>query len=246
MRPRLRALLVLLLPLLLATWPGLAAAQPEAQAVDPHTPGAHAHEEQAEDQDSHRPHHGFEDAERWAERFEDEARAEWQKPEVVLEALALEPDHVVADIGSATGYFPVRIAPRVPKGRVWGVDIEPDMVRYLNERARREKLANLFSILGTPDDPLLPEPVDRILLVNTYHHVQGRSAYFSGVAGSLPPDGRLVIVDYEMGDLPKGPPDSMKIPPDEVRAEMEAAGWKLDKELHDALPYQYILVFRLP
>jgi cyclopropane fatty-acyl-phospholipid synthase-like methyltransferase len=120
------------------------------------------------------------------------------------------------------------------------------MVRYLNERARREGHANLFSILGTPDDPLLPEPVDRVLMVNTYHHVQGREAYFGGVAGSLPPGGRLVIVDFEMGELPKGPPDAMKIPPDQVREEMREAGWELVEEIHDALPYQYILVFRLP
>lgn len=203
----------------------------------PHPEGAHGHA-------GHAPHHGFEDAERWAERFEDPARDAWQKPAVVLEALALEPGHVVADIGSATGYFPVRIAPRVPRGRVWGVDVEPDMVRFLNERARREGHANLFGILGTPGDALLPEPVDRVLLIDTYHHVADRTAYFAGLARSLAPGARVVVVDFEKGDFPVGPPDAMKLAPERVRRELEAAGYALETEIRDALPYQYVLVFR--
>lgn len=193
----------------------------------------------------HAPGHRFADADAWAERFEDPERAAWQKPAVVLEALALEPDHVVADIGSATGYFPVRIAPRVPRGRVWGVDVEPAMVRYLNRRARREGHANLFSILGTPRSPLLPEPVDRVLLVDTYHHVSDRTAYFAGLAPVLAPGARLVVVDFEKGDLPVGPSDAMKIAPEQVRRELEAAGYALEEDLRGALPYQYVLVFRL-
>lgn len=189
-------------------------------------------------------HPTFEDAERWAAAFEDPARAEWQKPRLVLEALALRPDHVVADIGSATGYFPVRIAPEVPRGRVWGVDIEPSMVRYLNDRARRERLDNLFSILGTPQDPLLPEPVDRVLMVDTYHHIGDRTAWFANLADSLAPDARVVVVDFEMGDLPVGPPDAMKIPAEQVQREVEAAGYVLERTIRDALPYQYVLVFR--
>jgi len=205
----------------------------------PHRGGAHG-------ETGHDPHHGFADAERWAERFEDPARDAWQRPAVVLEALALEPDHVVADIGSATGYFPVRIAPRVPRGRVWGVDVEPAMVRHLNARARREGHGNLFSILGTPRSPLLPEPVDRVLLVDTYHHVADRTAYFADLAASLAPGARVVVVDFEKGDLPVGPPDAMKIAPERVRRELEAAGYALEETIRGALPYQYVLVFRAP
>jgi len=244
-----------LVAILVAALVSLAAVPPPSRAAEPHSSphakgaphdepaDAPGHGEHGEGSHAHTPHHGFEDAERWAERFDDEERAAWQKPEVVLDALALEPDHVVADIGSATGYFATRIAPRVTKGRVWGVDVEPDMVRYLNERARREGHANLFSILGAPEDPLLPEPVDRVLLVNTYHHVHERTAYFRRLSEGLTTGGRLVIVDYEMGDLPQGPPDTMKIPPAQVRHELEEAGWALERALHGALPYQYVLVF---
>ena len=108
-------------------------------------------------------------------RFEDPSRDTWQKPDVVIDALNLEPSSLVADIGAATGYFPVRIARRLPEGRVWGIDVEPDMVRYLNARARKEGLSHLFSVLATENDPLLPEPVDVVLVVNTYHHISERS-----------------------------------------------------------------------
>ncbi len=190
-------------------------------------------------------HHAFDEPERWAESFEDPARDAWQKPELVLEALDLRADHVVADIGSATGYFPVRIAPKLPDGRVWAVDIEPSMVRYLNARARREGLDNLTSILGTPQDPLLPQPVDRVLMVNTYHHVSDRTSYFEAVAEYLAPSARVVVVDFEMGERPVGPPDSMKIPPEQVQRELAAAGYRLDEATRGRLPHQYVLVFRL-
>lgn len=88
----------------------------------------------------HTHRHAFSDAERWARIFEDPARDAWQKPDEVVQALRLAPDAVVADIGAGTGYFAARLARAVPNGRVFAVDIEPDMVRYLTERARREKL----------------------------------------------------------------------------------------------------------
>src|SRR6266571_1348886 len=108
----------------------------------------------AQTPDTHR--HRFGDAEKWAKVFDDPERDAWQKPHEVIEALALAPDAVVADIGSGTGYFAARLARFVPKGRVYGVDTEPGMVKYLAERARREGLANLVSIAGRPADARLP------------------------------------------------------------------------------------------
>lgn len=209
-------------------------AEPSAASAedDAHRPGPH-----------HHGHHRFQDAERWAEHFESDERDQWQRPEVVVERLEVAEDAVVADIGSATGYFPVRLAHAASAGRVWGVDIEPSMVRYLNERARGEGLDNLFSVLGTAEDPLLPEPVDLVLLVNTYHHIGDREAYFRRLRDDLRPGGRVAIVDYQMGDLPVGPADEMKLSPEQMRAELEAAGYRLVSEDSEALPYQYILIF---
>jgi len=193
-------------------------------------------------QHGHQPmHHHFSDAERWAQVFDDPARAEWQKPKQVVAALALAPDARVADIGSGTGYFSVRLARAVPQGKVFGADLEPDMVKYLNARAAKENLSNLTSILAAPEDPKLPEPVDLVLLVDTYHHIGARPDYFARLRDRLRPDGRVAIIDFKL-DSPTGPPRGGRIAPQEVEKEMRRAGYRR-VAAHDFLPYQYFLVF---
>lgn len=186
--------------------------------------------------------HRFRDAEKWAQIFDDPARDEWQRPQEVIRALALAPDATVADIGAGTGYFAVRLARAVPQGRVLGVDAEPDMVRYLEQRARREGLANLAVQLAAADDPRLPAPVDLVIVVNTYHHLPARERYFRALRDSLKPGGRLAIIDYTP-ESPVGPPMSARIPDATVRRELARAGYTLAAE-HTFLPYQYFLVFR--
>jgi SAM-dependent methyltransferase len=186
--------------------------------------------------------HTFGDAEKWAKVFDDPARDAWQKPHQVIEALALAPDAVVADIGSGTGYFAARLVHFVPQGRVYAVDIEPDMVKYLAERAKREGLANLVSVAGLPDDPRLPAKADLVLMVDVYHHIENREAYFRKLHGYLKAGGRVAVIDFRQ-DSPDGPPKSERIPPARVEAEMKQAGYVLAKE-HIFLPEQYFLVFR--
>jgi len=186
-------------------------------------------------------HQRFDDAERWAKVFDDPARDAWQKPEELIGALGLAPDAAVADLGSGTGYFAVRLARAVPRGRVYGADLEPDMVRYLNERAAREKLPNLSSQLATPDSPSLPAPVDLVLVVDTYHHIGSRGKYFGALRKSLKPAGRVAIVDFKP-DSPVGPPKRHRIAAQAVVEEMARAGYRLAAE-HAFLPYQYFLIF---
>ena len=186
--------------------------------------------------------HRFENAEEWAKRFEEPGRDAWQKPDEVVSALGLAPDARVADIGSGTGYFAVRLARAVPQGKVYGVDIEPDMARYLGERARREGLGNLEAVLGEPGDAKLPEAVDLVLVVNTYHHIGERVAYLRRLGEKLRPGGRVAIVDFRE-ESPKGPPRAHKLSPEQVRGELEAAGYRLT-QTHDFLPDQYFLVFQ--
>ncbi|GAB4472043.1 MAG: hypothetical protein OHK0044_15510 [Burkholderiaceae bacterium] len=196
----------------------------------------------AQAQTPHTHEHRFSGAEGWARVFDDPARDRWQRPDEVVAALALAPDAAVADIGAGTGYFAARLARAVPKGRVYAVDIEPDMVRYLGERAQREDLSNLRPVLGKPDDPQLPEPVDRVLIVDTYHHIGDRIGYFERLRARLKPGGAVAIVDFTL-DSPVGPPRSARIPAQQVRDEMQRAGYALAAQ-HDFLPHQYFLVFR--
>jgi SAM-dependent methyltransferase len=190
----------------------------------------------------HTHRHSFGDAEKWAHVFDDPARDAWQKPHEVIQALALPPEARVADLGAGTGYFAARLANMLPGGRIYAADIEPDMVRYLGERAKREGLANLVPVAAAPDDPHLPEMVDLILLVDVYHHIEDRVAYFRRLHEALRPGGRVAIVDFKL-DSPAGPPRAARIAPDTVKAEMAAAGYALTATF-DFLPRQYFLVFQ--
>lgn len=186
-------------------------------------------------------HHRFEDAAEWAKRFEDPERDSWQLPDKVVKTLVTAEDLIVADIGSATGYFPVRFARACPRGMVFGADIEPDMIHYLNDRARKEGLRNLVSILAAPDDPHFPRPVDLVFICDTYHHIDARVDYFRRLKDQLRPGARVAVVDYRL-DSHRGPPH--KLAPEKVKEEMTEAGYTL-RESYDFLPEQYFLVFEV-
>ncbi len=200
---------------------------------------------------AHAEHHGhhaatanhrFDDPERWAKVFDDPERDAWQKPDVVLDFLGLSPDAVVADLGAGTGYFSVRLAQRVPRGKVFAVDVEPKLLDHLSKRAAKAKLENIATVLAEPNDPKLPRDLDLVLVVDTYHHISERVPYFERVLRRLKAQGRVVIVDFRLGELPVGPPDDHKISQDQAHTEMEAAGFQLCAELK-SLPYQYVLSF---
>jgi predicted methyltransferase len=186
--------------------------------------------------------HGFGDAEKWSHVFDDPARDAWQKPHEVIQALALKTDAVVADIGAGTGYFAVRLANMVKDGRVYAVDLEPQMVKHLAERAKREGRANMLAVQGAAQSPQLPAKVDLALFVDVYHHVDARERYFRDLRKSLNPGGRVAIIDFRL-DSPDGPPRAARISPEQVKAEMKQAGYALVAE-HGFLPRQYFLVFR--
>ena len=186
--------------------------------------------------------HKFSGAEHWAKVFDDPERDEWQKPHEVIMALKLAPDQSVADIGAGTGYFAVRFAHMLSQGRVYGVDVEPDMVKYLGERAKKENLANLTAVAGAPDDARIPAPVDLVILVDVYHHIDQRAGYFRKLRASLKPGGRIAVIDFRL-DAPTGPPRNARIAPDRVMTEMKSAGYALAAE-HGFLPNQYFLIFK--
>ena len=186
--------------------------------------------------------HSFADADKWAHVFDDPQRDAWQKPHEVIAALALQPGSVVADVGAGTGYFSARLANMLKDGRVYAVDVEPAMVKHLAERAKSEKLPNMRAVLATANDARLPEKVDLVLLVDVYHHIEERSAYFRKLRASLKPGARVAIIDFRL-DAPTGPPRAERIPPERVKAELKDAGYALAAE-HPFLPYQYFLVFK--
>ena len=187
-------------------------------------------------------HRRFNDAEKWVKVFDDPEREAWQKPGQVIDALKLAPGSAVADIGAGTGYFSVRLAKQVPEGKVFAADVEPDMVRYLGERAKSEHISNLVPVGASADAANLPEAADLVLVVDTFHHIGNRVAYFTKLKASLKPGGRLAIIDFKK-DSPMGPPPEYRFTPEQVEDELKAAGFTL-AESHDFLPRQYFLVFK--
>jgi SAM-dependent methyltransferase len=185
--------------------------------------------------------HRFENADEWAKDFDDPARDTWQRPDLVLAALDLGPKMTIADIGAGTGYFAVRIARAVPDGQVIATDIEPDMIRYMTQRAAREHLPNLRAVLTPPDDPqLAPGTIDRIIVVDVWHHLGDRAAYARALAKALRPGGKLVVVDFTL-ESKHGPPAKHRLAPDAILADLRAAGLTASRST-TALPDQYIAI----
>jgi len=192
----------------------------------------------------HEMHRRHRDPEAMIRALEDPARDAYQKPDEVVAALGLRPGEVVADVGAGSGYFTLRLARAVSeRGRVFAVDVSPEMIRHLNRRLRDEGVPNVVPVLSDPDDPLLPDAsVDRFVIVNTWHHIEDQTQYLRLMKRMLRPGGQVVHIDFEKRDLPVGPPVSEKIAREDLVRQMADAGWRLERQ-HDFLPYQYFLVF---
>lgn len=185
--------------------------------------------------------HKFDDPARFAKSFDDPARDAWQMPDRVIAALQLKAGMKVADIGAGTGYFSTRLA-RVPGVSVFAVDVEPKMLDYLKQRAQKDGLTNVTGVLAGSASAKLPELVDIVLVVDTYHHLPDRPAYFRDLRKSLKPGGRIAIVDFRK-DAPEGPPAHFRFTPQQIEDEMKRAGYQLQAS-HDFLPRQHFLIFR--
>ena len=191
-------------------------------------------------------HRLHQDPKAYIAMLEDPKRDEYQKPHEVLMALDLKPGETIADIGSGSGYFTLRFAAHVgAEGRVFAVDIDPEMVRHLNRRLRDAGVRNVQTILAEPSDPLLPDAsVDRFVVVDTWHHIEDQLGYLALMKKMLKTGGQVVMIDFQKKELPFGPPLEMKIAREDLVRQMEGSGFHLMKE-HTFLPYQYFLVFEV-
>jgi ubiquinone/menaquinone biosynthesis C-methylase UbiE len=177
-------------------------------------------------------------------------RDAYQKPDRVMAALAFRPGERVADVGAGSGYFSRRISKAVgPSGVVWAVDIAPEVLEYLEARARQEGLANIRVQRVTPDDPQLPPGgVDTILMVDTLHYIKepDRGAYAKKLRAALAPGGRVVVIDFvpkPLEERPWGPPPQQKMSREEVDAAMAEAGLA-PARAHDFLTEQFFVEYR--
>jgi ubiquinone/menaquinone biosynthesis C-methylase UbiE len=167
-----------------------------------------------------------------------------EAPAKLLEALAIKPGQVVCDFGCGNGYHTLQLAKRVgPHGKVYAVDIQPEMLELLKERAGPRGLENIQTILASENDPGLPAATfDLVLMVDVYHELAEPAQILAQVRSSLKPDGRLVLVEFreEDPDVPILPLHKMSQA--QLMKEIPSNGYKLVRQ-YDRLPWQHVLQF---
>lgn len=207
-----------------------------SSASSAETPNPHAHHRTAG--------HDFKDAEAWSAEFDDPARDAWQKPDEVVALMGIPGGAIVADVGAGTGYFEARLARAAGAGgKVIALDVEPDMVAFMTKRFDREATPNVEArACGLDTTGLEPGSVDRILIVDTWHHIGAREAYAKHLASVLRPGGTVTIVDFTM-DSPKGPPPGHRVDEKTAIAELTAGGFEASV-VEESLPDQYVVVGR--
>jgi ubiquinone/menaquinone biosynthesis C-methylase UbiE len=149
----------------------------------------------------------------------------------------------VADIGAGSGYYTSRISKRLgPTGRVYATDIQPGMIALLNRRITSEGLTNVTTILGAMDDPKLPpKSVDLAIMVDVYHELQQPQLFLQRLKDAFKPGGRLVLLEFRKEDATVPILEVHKMSVAEVKAELEAEGFALERVI-DVLPWQHIIV----
>ncbi len=179
---------------------------------------------------------------RWLERDD---RFEEERADLVLEAMELEAGDVVADLGTGTGFYARKIAPRVvPGGRVYAVDIQREMLELLAQLVEDEKVDGVVPVLSEPDDPKLPAgELDWILLADVYHEIAEPGPVLAKMREALAPAGRVALLEYRVED---GSGDHIKadhaMSVRQVLSEWKPAGFEL-VELRESLPTQHLFVF---
>jgi SAM-dependent methyltransferase len=183
---------------------------------------------------------GFEGAQ-WLER---PSRASEERPDLLVEELHLQPGMTVADIGAGSGYLSRRMAPIVGRGRIFAVDVQPEMVALLRDLAQKPEFKNLVPILASTEDVNLPlASIDLAVLVDVYHELAYPNEVMQSVIRALKPGGRVVLVEYR-GEDPAVPIKALhKMSEARIRREMSVLPltWERTSE---RLPMQHLVVFR--
>jgi ubiquinone/menaquinone biosynthesis C-methylase UbiE len=177
----------------------------------------------------------------WLDRAE---RIEEEQPDKALDVLKIRPGAAVADVGAGSGYFTTRLSARVgPKGKVYAVEIQPEMLRLLAVRLKSDNITNVTVIQGEVDNPRLPtSAVDLEILVDVYHEFSVPQAQLWHLRDALKSDGRLVLLEYRKEDPSIPIREDHKMSVAEAKLEVEAEGFTLS-QVDESLPRQHILVF---
>jgi ubiquinone/menaquinone biosynthesis C-methylase UbiE len=180
----------------------------------------------------------------WLERPE---RAEEEKPDRMIDLLELKPGQTVADIGAGTGFISWRMAQKVlPGGKVYGVDIQQEMLDLLGKNMRERGITNVIPVLGTETDPKLPpNSTDLVIMVDVYHEFSEPYEMMTNIVQGLKPGGRVAFVEYRKED-PNVPIKLVhKMSEAQVKKEAAIVGLEWEKTISD-LPRQHLILVRKP
>jgi SAM-dependent methyltransferase len=179
----------------------------------------------------------------WLER---EEREQEEAPSKAIAAMELSPAAVVADIGAGSGYHTFLMAPKVPLGKVFAIDIQPEMLDFIREKSSAQGISNIVPHLGTIDDlKLPPASVDAALLVDAYHEFSHPAEMLASLVKSLKPGGRVFLLEFRAED-PRVPIKPLhKMTEEQARMELESAGLKFVSNRRH-LPWQHFMVFEKP
>jgi len=173
------------------------------------------------------------DGKEWIKRLERPDRLPGLKIPEVIAALKLKPGDIIADIGAGVGAFTIPFAKAVaPSGKALAVDIWPDLLDYMNEKAKKEGVSNLEAVLAALDDPKLPTKVDVAFFHDVFHNTNDREAYLRALVPYLKPNGRIAIIEQEFDDpiAQKWDLPEDRIKPEQVKGWMAAVGFHLVDE----------------
>ncbi len=185
---------------------------------------------------------GGRSADEYIKLLESERRQTDLQVAKVIETLKVKAGDRVADIGSGSGLFTRPLAKQVaPKGVVYAVDIDPELIKYVEKTAAEQKLTNIKTIMGGEDDPRLPEKVDLIVIIDTLHHIANQPTYLKGLKKYLRNNGRIAVIDFSK-TWPAGH-EKMIYKVEDLDGWMKAAGYK-QIEKYDFLDNDFFVVYR--
>ncbi len=183
---------------------------------------------------------------RGAQWLERPTRAYEEMPHLVVEAMKLAPDATVADVGAGTGYFTVRIANVIPRGQIYAVDIQAEMLAIIRKRSEQLALANITLVQARPDNPRLPaESTDAVLLVDVYHEFSYPYEMMRALLTAMRPGARLYLVEYRGEDPNVAIKPLHKMTQIQAKKELQAVGLQW-RETLDFLPTQHLMIFEKP
>ncbi|GFE86162.1 class I SAM-dependent methyltransferase [Steroidobacter agaridevorans] len=178
----------------------------------------------------------------WLERQQRESE---ERPQLTIAALEIKPGQTIADLGAGSGYYSFRIAPLVgERGSVLAIDVEPRMLRIISERAQRDGIKNITTVLSTPSDPNLePNSIDLLFMVDVYHELEYPFEVMTKVREALKPGGRVALIEYRAEDPAVMIKPVHKMTERQIVKELTAAGFKHQKTIR-TLPLQHLVLFQ--